>query len=266
MERLRKKLRSQRGASILLALLLFLVCALVAASVLAAATANAGKARSNRVEQQKYLTLSSAVRLVCDELERMEYKGKYTVYEWTVDPVTDDDGNLITPSIDYFHCAQTAGDFTCGDLTVQLPLGKELDEIFSKQFEEKAGYSPLTGADVEGPTVHTLIVTLPDGLAGYPDSGPNAYQVPKEVTAEVKLDHATHHITLTAWLGTGTKPDGGSDTMIAELVAKEGSAPTLTYAPADRVAFSGTPSESGDTKTVAPSMKWELNWIKKGGS
>ena len=55
------------GASILLALLFFLVCAMVGASVLMAAASNAGKSRSSREEQQKYLTLSSAMQLVCDE-------------------------------------------------------------------------------------------------------------------------------------------------------------------------------------------------------
>ena len=41
----------------------FLVCAMVGASVLMAAASNAGKSRSSREEQQKYLTLSSAMHL-----------------------------------------------------------------------------------------------------------------------------------------------------------------------------------------------------------
>ncbi len=82
MRRLREKLHSESGASILLALLMFLVCGMVASSILAAATSNAGKARSNQVEHQKYLTLSSAIRLVADELERAEYTGQYNLYEW----------------------------------------------------------------------------------------------------------------------------------------------------------------------------------------
>ena len=47
MNTLRKKLHSQRGASILLALLFLLVCMMAAASVLMAAVSNAGKSRSN---------------------------------------------------------------------------------------------------------------------------------------------------------------------------------------------------------------------------
>lgn len=79
MERLRKKLNSRRGASILIALLFLLVCMMVAASVLMAAASNAGKLKSNRDEQQNYLTLSSAVNLIVDELENTVYTGRYNV-------------------------------------------------------------------------------------------------------------------------------------------------------------------------------------------
>ena len=47
MRQLIQKLRSQSGASILLALLFLLVCMLAAATVLMAAVSNAGKIRSN---------------------------------------------------------------------------------------------------------------------------------------------------------------------------------------------------------------------------
>ena len=73
MEQLRRKLKSRRGATILLALALLLLCMMVAASLLTAAVSNAGKVRSNKEEQQKYLVLSSALRLVCGELEKAGY-------------------------------------------------------------------------------------------------------------------------------------------------------------------------------------------------
>lgn len=53
MKTLNRKLHSQRGASILLALLFLLACMMVAASVLMAAASNAGKIRSNYEEQQR---------------------------------------------------------------------------------------------------------------------------------------------------------------------------------------------------------------------
>ena len=81
MEALKKKWNSRRGASILLALLFLLVCMMVGASILMAAASNSGKIDSNKKEQQKYLTLSSALTLLCDELESVEYVGMYTYLE-----------------------------------------------------------------------------------------------------------------------------------------------------------------------------------------
>lgn len=77
MEALKRKWKSSRGASILLALLFLLLCVMVGVSVIMAAASNGGKIRSNQEEQQRYLALSSALRLVCDELESMEYVGRY---------------------------------------------------------------------------------------------------------------------------------------------------------------------------------------------
>jgi len=259
---------------------MFLVCVMVASSILAAAASNAGKARSNQVEHQKYLTLSSAIRLVADELERAAYKGKYNVYEWSETEyytVTDAEGNLTTVSRTYyyFYCQQIPGEYTCGDLTDSmgmpdlLPLRKELDAIFAEQFPNRSGYEALTGTNVEGSSKpHILTVTLPDGLAGYPypdpGSGLEVYQVPKEVTVQVTLDHDTHHITLTAWLGDDAQPLDGSYTMTAELVAKN--APVLDYNPGGRQAKEPS-GETPEVKTAAGApMEWELSWIKKGAA
>ena len=75
MKRLCKKLHSRSGASILLALLFFLLCMTVAASILTAAASNAGKIQSSYQEQQKYLALSSALRLAAGQLEQAAYEG-----------------------------------------------------------------------------------------------------------------------------------------------------------------------------------------------
>ncbi len=61
MEKLRRKLKDSRGATIILALLFLLLCMMVAATLLMAAVSNAGKAQRSRAEQQKHLTLSSAL-------------------------------------------------------------------------------------------------------------------------------------------------------------------------------------------------------------
>lgn len=265
MKRLKAKLHSERGASILLALLMLLVCMMVGASVLAAAVSNAGKVRSNRTEQQKYLNLTSAIQLVADEIQRAEYIGKYQIYEWDVTTTTtteNDDGTTTTTSHTdyYFCCKQVEGDYSCGDLDAQLPFRAKLDEIFGKQFKDKgAGYVPLSAASVDQ---YDLLVTL-DGT--FPsDSAPKGYEVPKKVTVRVKLDGNTHHILLTAWEGEDENPPDMNKTIQAELVVKEGTAPVLDYSPGARTV--GDPSgQTFEEKTaVGAPMQWELHWIRKG--
>lgn len=289
MKGLQKKLYSQSGASILLAMLLFFVCAMAAASVLAAAAANAGKARSNRAQQQKYLTLTSAIQLVCDELQKAEYTGKYKIYEWEKITTVTDASNVVRSITKetYFYCEQEEGEYACGVLSGHIPLEDELDKIFAGQFDAKgAGYKPLGSGespDLTGAPKHTLTITLPD-LDGYPsESGPEAYEAEKTVTVQVRLDHTTCHIILTAWLGEESIPPADGSAVSAEMVAEKNMSPIVDYPPAGRKA-GDKPPVSGSTTVVsgtekiktevtitkdaepaeAAPIKWKLNWIGKG--
>lgn len=69
MASLRNKLRSQQGASILLALAVLLVCTMVAAVVLVAASANAGKGLSSQEQTRSFYAVSSAAQLFADDIE-----------------------------------------------------------------------------------------------------------------------------------------------------------------------------------------------------
>jgi len=62
----RKKLNSQRGASITIALLFFLICAVIGSVVLAAGTAAAGRVSSIAESDQKYKSVSSAAKMIRD--------------------------------------------------------------------------------------------------------------------------------------------------------------------------------------------------------
>ncbi len=169
MEPIREKLRSESGASILLALLFFLLCAMVGASVLMAAASNAGKSRSGREEQQKYLTLSSAMQLVCDELTAAEYTAKYSYtsvhYPAVYDPKT---GALISPEYTHHKYEQKEGMFAC-ELSGVLPLREELDWLFAEKFYVAASPPdtceciPLTGGSIREPgEKHMLTLSVPD--------------------------------------------------------------------------------------------------------
>lgn len=168
MRKIREKLCSESGASILLALLFFLLCAMVGASVLMAAASNAGKSRSNREEQQKYLTLSSALQLVCDELTAAEYTAKYEYSHIYHDEKKDEKGNVTIPAYNEYHYTQTSGEFKCG-LSNVLPLLKELDWLFAEKFNvtvsppDTCDCTRLTGDNIREPGgKHMLTLSVAD--------------------------------------------------------------------------------------------------------
>lgn len=70
-----KKIKSQTGASILMAMVLFLICGFVAAVTLGAAATNAQKYTNQRQQQQQYLAVSSCARLLEESLEGKEFVG-----------------------------------------------------------------------------------------------------------------------------------------------------------------------------------------------
>lgn len=83
---LNQKWNSQKGASLLIALLFFLLCLTVGTVVLTAAGASAGRLAGLRQEEQNYLTVSSAARMLRDKLEGAQAE---TVTVWV-------DGSLST--------------------------------------------------------------------------------------------------------------------------------------------------------------------------
>ena len=69
MKRLAQKLNCRRGASMLMALLLFLIAAMVSAVIITAAVSARSRVASDRAQQQTYLTVSSAAALLRDSFE-----------------------------------------------------------------------------------------------------------------------------------------------------------------------------------------------------
>lgn len=76
MDQLKQKLTSQSGASITYALLLFLVCAVVSAVVLTAGTAAAGRISGSVDNDQRYYSVTSAVKYLINSIDGKSCKIK----------------------------------------------------------------------------------------------------------------------------------------------------------------------------------------------
>lgn len=274
MRKLIQKLHSQHGASILLALLFLLACMMVAASVLMAAVSNAGKIRSNYEEQQRYLALSSALRLVAGEIEKAEYTGKYTVTTWD-EPVEWNEYDQPIAWAHYYRLDQAEGSFTCGELGRQpepdpvmktgcmVPLLEELDGLFAQK-EAKGELSSASLKTYSGPKTHELTFTI-DGTSA------TGLDVLKEMLHKMRITvrmDESRRIRLTCTLTEGS----AVYRMEAELTPV--GAPVVGYVPpAD--CFPGVqPSAEAKEKTVSDplnavkddepsSVRWELAWVAK---
>lgn len=251
MKQLRKKWNSQCGASILLALLFLLVCMMAAASVLMAAASNAGKTRSNYEEQQKYLALSSALRLAVSQIEEAEYRGAYTVQRWTV-PIYSDEGIRIGET-KYFHVRQIAGDFTCGELDGALHLIKELDGLYAREFTG-AGYTALSGEGIAPLPSESYLTVKAEGDDAVREKFPN-------ITIKVTLRQDLR-IRLSAEL---REAEDKAYRMEAELTAS--GLPALDFVPgADEFAgsaFAEAASSTPRTPPSEPDVTWKLDWIAR---
>lgn len=87
-----KKLKNERGESILMALLLLLLASVISALILTAATNAAHHLRNDRKAQQNYLTVSSAAELIRDSILQESYT---RVWEKVTTYTKDDAGTYV---------------------------------------------------------------------------------------------------------------------------------------------------------------------------
>ena len=268
MENLRNKLNSRRGASILLALL---VCMMVSASILMAAVSNGGKLGSNREAQQRYLTLSSAITLVSDQLTAAQYRGRYTHTVTDVKkPVTTrhPDGTTTTEWVhDYWQHSyrREDGEFVCGlngPAAPVLLLGDNLDQLFAGRFQEASVADRQTGNRYDAftprplpavPEFCDLTLTLQSPSEDYPGLAG------EEVRVRVSF-RSTGDLHLLAELDEKGR-DGAvvhTHTMQAELRASLSPVELFTLAGGDGTGRAGTHSEQTEVLT------WTLSWVAKG--
>ncbi|MCI2000465.1 MAG: hypothetical protein LKJ75_06940 [Clostridia bacterium] len=89
---MKNKLKNENGASIIIALVFFLICASVGASILAAAKANSSRLVLQKKTEQAYLTVRSAAMLIADTLT----KPGEPIAVHTVTETTYSDGSTST--------------------------------------------------------------------------------------------------------------------------------------------------------------------------
>lgn len=97
----KKKLQSNRGASMILVLALFLVCVMVSSVVMAAASSGVSRNEKRVKQQNGYLAVSSATDLVLEEMKELgmfvgeNIVGRYGCQDCTVEGYIEYNGTMI---------------------------------------------------------------------------------------------------------------------------------------------------------------------------
>ena len=83
------KLKNQQGATLMMALLLLLAASMVSAVILTAATSSARRLENDRAARQAYLTVSSAARLLRDDIQNASFVQETVKTTYTNDTSTE---------------------------------------------------------------------------------------------------------------------------------------------------------------------------------
>ncbi len=141
--KIKEKLRSSKGASLIIALVFMLFCAMIGSAVLAAATANGGRVAALKSDQQEYLDQRSAATLLSDELQINRPKLTVTKKEVVTTTYKVGDGGVLTPT---GSTTTKTIDFKVNG-TVSTQLQRILFEsaiLRYKQTNDMEGYNKIT--------------------------------------------------------------------------------------------------------------------------
>lgn len=246
MQSIKRKLSSQSGGSMLLALVFLLFCLFVGGSVLASATANGGRVNDLKASQQEYLTQRSAMLLMADMLESNDGSD----LQLTIKEEKISDGSTETVKVTF---------------TI-------LDNDFTKSTLEKILYETVVkiyldslGANAPAPENQTFQNFSFIGM-----TPPYKYETPSSGSGD---------LTITSDLGEGIEaevlPAKYSISNFDLTICFDGAHGTIKVNPLLTLTMNGTYSAgnpitittNGVTTTTTTSVvRWEAPVIRKGGS
>lgn len=219
---IKNKLQSKSGASIIIALLFFLICSVIGGIVLVSANANAGRLSHTRQEQQAYLTASSAVRLVREELKGLQFSHIIVVEETPlVMNIISDDTQLTAPPGKVVFSTQVeslANDVTNSRplspfaFTIEPPPDSGRDVLAtvkgSMTISDSYDLTVVLAVEYEEGPSYEMTLSLPAQVVGPSDLITTEEVPPASEEEEMYLVTTTTTTTLVTW-GPGTITKGG---------------------------------------------------------
>lgn len=147
------KLKNQQGATLMMALLLLLAASMVSAVILTAATSSARRLENDRAARQAYLTVSSAARLLRDDILNASFVQETVKTTYTNDTSTETSRETTSPT---------------GFTAAWLKAGKAaVDRDSGKSFTTPSPY-PWTGWMMSPPSLPWRPITTSPSSCTWP--------------------------------------------------------------------------------------------------
>ncbi len=140
MSTIRRKLNSKAGVSMVIALIFLLLCAMVGVLVLSAASVSAGKLSRERQYYRQTLALSSAARLLTEQIRKTTFVGSYAQVETVTTTVSGTDEHPSTKvETKYSYTQETP---TLSSVDFLSVLEGKLNALFQSRNPAKGDSTP----------------------------------------------------------------------------------------------------------------------------
>ena len=215
------KLQGKRGVSIMLALLLMLICLLAGIAALTASSANSLRRSYAEDAQKQYLAVSSAARLIIEQLDGIELTGDYayTANAWNDpnnfgDPDYNPSGDFSVIDPEFTNGIDPAtfsrGDMSIPDIENDMVkfLAQALKDINYHEFylkvkddQNEVKWSEVIGSDTEDKLHDYTDALKPFEFTVECDEIVDKDDNPVSVKAEFTLDYTNKTLKLKVFLG-----------------------------------------------------------------
>lgn len=248
MNTMRRKLNSQSGASIVIALIFFLLCLTVGAVVLTAATANVGRVTRIQNQQQAYFAVRSAAELLRDEIQGKHFSAQHE--RWKGSDYSSNPEGVKPASYDRNEGPKQKNDFT----EKTEPLTTLMENIHTDAacwFDKQAGWP--TSDTIE---THNLTVDAGEDLKKVTVS----WEIDKNYVLTIQLDtekDEKYHSPMTLTVPAKVNPDSGERTVrwtTQSTKTVDGQTQTITHHHSTQIEYWKT------------DVTWQTGTVTKGGA
>ena len=198
LQKLKQKLKSQTGASITFALLLFLVCAVVGSVVLTAGTAAAGRLSELAESDQRYYSVTSAAQL----LRTMVEGETVTIVKTDKSPDASEDSSSADPAGNTDYPIFTINGETVGSYVAldSLPKDAAYSYVINNNGTAKTRTITLNVADYESLSTTIEETLSEDGtltfrILSQKDRNGSQYALSAVYTADIKKNTGSNAYT-----------------------------------------------------------------------